>query len=89
MRMRSHRDLEVWRRSMALVRRVYEVSADFPPRERGNLQQQLRRAVIAIPANIAEGHGRRSDGAFARHLDIALGSAAEVDTLLQLAHDLA
>jgi len=88
MRMRSHRDLEVWRRAMALVRQVYRASEGFPARERANLQSQLRRAVISIPANIAEGHGRRSDGAFARHLDIALGSAAEVDTLLQLAVDL-
>ena len=88
MRMRSHRDLEVWQRAMRFVQGVYAATERFPRHERGNLQSQLRRAAVSIPANIAEGHGRRTDGIFARHLDIALGSAAEVDTLLQLALDL-
>ena len=87
-RMPSHRDLIVWQRSMALARRVYQISQSFPPYEMYGLTSQLRRAVVSIPANIAEGHGRRTDGAFARHLDIALGSVAEVDTLLQMAMEL-
>ncbi len=59
----------------------------FPDTERFHMVDQLRRAVTSIPANIAEGHGR-SAKIFARHLDIALGSAAEADTLLELAHRL-
>ncbi len=87
-RMPSHRNLEVWQRAMAFVQRVYAVVEGFPREERGHLAQQLRRASVSIAANIAEGHGRRSEGAFAAHLDIALGSVAEVDTLLQLACNL-
>ena len=88
-RMPSHRDLVVWQRSMALARRIYQVSEHFPPREVYGLTSQLRRAALSIPANIAEGHGRRTEGMFAQHLDIALGSVAEVDTFLQMAADLA
>ena len=83
----SHRDLEVWQRAMQFVLEVYEATERFPKSERFNLTDQLRRAVVSIPANIAEGHGS-STGNFARYLDIALGSAAEVDTLLELAHRL-
>jgi len=88
-RMPSHRDLVVWQRSMAFVRRIYQVTEGFPSHERYGLVSQLRRAAVSIPTNIAEGHGRRTEGVFAHHLDIALGSIAEVDTLLQMALDLA
>ncbi len=85
---KSYRDLEVWRRAMAFVQAVYQASEAFPRREVYALTDQLRRAVVSVPANIAEGQSRRTKGAFALHLDIALGSLAEVDTLLQLARDL-
>ncbi len=87
-KMRSHRDLVVWQRAMVFVQRIYEITERFPSHETYNLVSQLRRAAVSIPVNLAEGHGRHTDGAFARHVDIALGSTAEVDTLLQLAHDL-
>jgi len=87
-RMPSHRELKIWQRSMRWVQRIYEVSEDFPAREAYGLTSQLRRAALSVPANIAEGHGRRTEGAFARHLDIALGSLAEADTLLQVAVNL-
>ena len=87
-RMRSHRDLEVWKRSAQFAQRIYQVTAHFPDQEKYNLTAQLRRASTSIPANIAEGHGRRTEGAFALHLDIALGSLAEIDTFLYLAHHL-
>ncbi len=85
---KSYRDLEVWRRAMAFVQAVYQASEAFPRREVYALTDQLRRAAVSVPANIAEGQSRRTNGAFALHLDIALGSLAEVDTLLQLARDL-
>ncbi len=87
-RMRSHRDLEVWKRAAQFAQRIYQVTAQFPDQEKYNLTAQLRRASTSIPANIAEGHGRRTEGAFALHLDIALGSLAEIDTFLYLARHL-
>ena len=87
-KMRSYRDLEVWQQAMHLARMVYAIAPRLPRQETYVLSDQLRRAALSIPANIAEGQGRRTDGAFARHIDIALGSIAELETLLQLAHDL-
>jgi len=81
---RSYRDLKVWKDAMAFVLELYRATEHFPAEERFNLLEQLRRAAVSIPANIAEGQGR-SRKVFARHLDIALGSTAEVDTLLELA----
>ncbi len=80
----SHRDLEVWQKTMDLVLQVYEVSQAFPNEERYGLASQMRRAVVSIPANIAEGHGR-GPRIFARYIGIAIGSAAELDTLLEIA----
>ena len=87
-RTRSHRDLKVWKRAAQFAQRIYQVTAQFPDQEKYNLTAQLRRASTSIPANIAEGHGRRTEGAFALHLDIALGSLAEIDTFLYLARHL-
>ncbi len=84
---RSYRDLEVWQRAMELVLELYKATETFPAEERFNLTEQIRRAAVSIPTNIAEGHGR-GHRIFARHLNIAIGSAAEVDTLLELAHRL-
>jgi len=87
-RMRSFRDLEVWQQAMTLTRMVYRVVDRLPRQETYVLSDQLRRAAVSVPANIAEGQGRRTDGAFALHIDIALGSIAELETLLQLSTDL-
>ena len=85
--LRSYRDLDVWNMAMEFVEQIYHMTQTFPDTERFHMVDQLRRAVTSIPTNIAEGHGR-SAKIFARHLDIALGSAAEADTLLELAHRL-
>ncbi len=84
-RVRNYRDLEVWRRAKALAVEIYRLTEGLPGRERYNLIDQIRRSAVSIPANIAEGHIRRSDRVFARHLDIALGSAAELATELEIA----
>ena len=84
-KMRSHRDLVVWQRALAFVVRLYRVTENFPRREAYGLTDQIRRAAVSIPANIAEGHGYATDKEFARFVDIALGSAAELDTHLQIA----
>jgi four helix bundle protein len=86
--MQRTRDLKVWQRAHALVLRVYELSSTFPADERFGLTSQVRRASFSVAANIAEGSRRASAGDFARHLDIAQGSAGEADYLLLLARDL-
>ena len=82
------RDLEVWQRAHALTLGVYEASRSFPGAKRFGLTSQLRRAASSIPTNIAEGKSRSGSKPFAAFVDIAAGSAAEVDYLLLLAHDL-
>ena len=81
----SFRDLEVWHASMDLAMEIYKVTAGFPAEERYGLTSQLRRAGVSVPSNIAEGHARKSDGAFLNHVRIALGSLAELATQLEIA----
>ena len=80
----SFRDLEVWRKSMDLAERVYFASKDFPQSETFGLTSQVRRAAVSIPSHIAEGKavgGQR----YRRHVKIALGSNAELQTQIELA----
>ncbi len=67
-KMRSYRDLEVWQQAMRLTRMVYALAPKLPKQEMYVLSDQMRRAALSIPANIAEGQGRRTDGAFALHI---------------------
>jgi four helix bundle protein len=85
---RSHQDLEVWKNSVALVTVVYEMTEAFPARERFGLSNQMRRAAVSIPSNIAEGAGRFSPKEFVQFLYIASGSLAELETHLVIAHRL-
>ena len=82
------KNLVVWQRAMELVRLVYQLSKTFPADERYALTDQLRRAVVSIPSNIAEGNGRASDKDYAHFLSIARGSLYETITQLQIAQDL-
>jgi four helix bundle protein len=86
--MHNFKELKVWQLSRTLVKEVYEVTAEFPATEKYGLISQLRRCVVSIPANIAEGAGRNTDKDFAHFLNISLGSAFELDTLLILSFDL-
>ena len=70
---------------MAIVIEIYRVTRAFPPEEKFGLVAQLRRAAVAIPSNIAEGHSRLGAGEFRRFVSIARGSAAEVETQLAVA----
>ena len=81
----DYRGLTVWQRSMSLCETVYSLIRTFPQEERCALCDQLRRAVISIPSNIAEGNGRISRVEYARFLSIARGSIFEVQTQLELA----
>src|SRR5688572_3886900 len=81
----AFRDLKVWQRSMDLVERIYEVSAAFPKDERFGITAQIRRAAVSVPSNIGDGSRRKKRNAFLNHLDIALGSQAEVEVQLEIA----
>ena len=81
----DYRELEVWQKSMTLCEKVYLLLRQFPNEERHALCDQLRRAVVSIPSNIAEGNGRDSRIEYARFLSIARGSVFEVQTQLELA----
>ena len=86
--MRNHKDLIVWQKSMALVRRVYEITRAFPHEEMFGLTSQMRRAAVSIPSNIAEGYGRIYDKERINFLSIALGSDSELETQLMISEDL-
>lgn len=78
---KSYKDLRVWQDSMELAEAIYKATDRFPDRERYGLTSQLRRAAVSVASNIAEGHVR-STGDYLRHLSIARGSIAEVETQL-------
>jgi four helix bundle protein len=82
---RSHEDLDVWKLAIDLADTAYEYCKSFPTDERFGLVSQLQRANVSVAANIAEGAARESTKDFLRHLSIAQGSLAEVDTLLVIA----
>ena len=79
----GYRELVVWQKGMELVVAIYEMTSSFPDAEQFGLTSQLRRASVSIPSNIAEGHARGS-GDYRRHIMIARGSLAELETQLEL-----
>ena len=83
--MTTFRELNAWKKAMELTDRVYDLVRQFPADERYALCDQLRRAVVSIPSNIAEGFGRQSHKDFAHFLSQARGSLYEVDTQLEIA----
>ena len=87
-RAKSFRDLIVWQKARFLVPIVYRATRTWPSDERFGLTAQVRRAVISVPANIAEGQGRLGKKEFVHHLSIAHGSLCELEMLLISAYDL-
>lgn len=85
--MRNFRELIVWQKAKLIAVNGYRHTANFPNDERYGLTSQLNRALVSIPSNIAEGCSRKSDMDFARFLEIAQGSAFEVETQLLLAFE--
>ncbi len=85
---RGYKDLYVWREAIAFVPDVYAVVSGFPAHERFGLCDQIRRAAVSVPANIAEGQARHSLRDFLRHLRIAKGSLAELHTHMIIAEQL-
>ena len=74
----------VWQKSLVLVSEIYKVTADFPGTEMYGLINQMRRAAVSIPSNIAEGYGRRSTGDYKRFLQISVGSLYELQTQIEI-----
>ena len=84
----SFRDLRVWQEAMRLTAEIYQSTANFPKHEQYGLTQQIRRAAVSVPSNIAEGKGDYSDREFVRFLLHARGSLLELQTQLLIAEDL-
>lgn len=82
--MKDHKDLDVWKQSMLLAEDVYALTKEFLSEERFGLSSQIKRAVVSIPSNIAEGAGRKGDKEFIQFLYIAMGSLSELETQLIL-----
>ena len=86
--MKTHKDLDVWKKSVSLVTSIYEVTKTFPKDEVYGLTNQIRRSSVSIPSNIAEGSARQGDKEFAHFLYISLGSLSELETQLIIANNL-
>jgi len=86
--MNSHKDLNVWKNAVSFVSDIYKITERFPNSELFGLTNQIRRAAVSIPSNIAEGAARTSQKEFNQFLSIALGSTAEVETQLLIAMNL-
>ena len=85
---KSFKELEIYIRSKEMVKRVYQITEKYPEREKYNIISQLRRSILSIPLNIAEGYGRQSKEEFKRFLRISLGSSNEVEAILEISKEL-
>ncbi|SEP65168.1 four helix bundle protein [Flavobacterium urocaniciphilum] len=86
--MHRFKELEIWKKSRLFCSKIYNETSIFPQDEKFGIINQLRRASVSIPSNIAEGSSRSSNKDFARFLEIAIGSAYEVETQLLISADL-
>ncbi|MDD2656913.1 MAG: four helix bundle protein [Candidatus Magasanikbacteria bacterium RIFOXYC12_FULL_33_11] len=86
--MQTYKDLIVWKKSIDFVLEIYKLTNSFPNEEKFGLSSQMRRAAVSIPSNIAEGYARKSTKENAQFLNIAFGSATEVETQIIIAKKL-
>src|SRR5574344_1058399 len=86
--MQDYHKLTVWTKSLDLVKDIYQITTAFPKTEFYGLSNQIQRAAVSIPSNIAEGSSRSSKNDYIRFLEIALGSAYEVETQLRISKEL-
>ena len=86
--LKNYKDLKVWQKSYELCLEIYRITAKFPKEERYGLTSQIRRSVVSIPSNIAEGYGRKTTKDYIRMLYISYGSVCELETQILLAGDL-
>jgi four helix bundle protein len=85
---KPHHNLEVWKRALKFVTKIYKITAKFPDDEKFGLVSQMRRAAVSIPSNIAEGAARNSKKEFINFLHIAQGSTAELETQILISRNL-
>ena len=81
---KPHKKLDVWKKSIELVQKIYDLAKTFPKIEEYSLTNQMRRAVISVPANISEGAARQTKKEFIQYLHMAQGSLSELDTHLEI-----
>ena len=86
--MKNYKELIIWQKSIEIVKKIYQLTKQFPSEEKYGLISQITRAAISISANVAEGSSRNSDKDYSRFLQIALGSAFEVQTYLIIAKEM-
>lgn len=86
--MGNFQQLEVWKKAHVLTLEIYRMTRNFPREEQFGITSQIRRAIVSVEINIAEGAGRKTDGDFGRFTRIARGSACEVENLLLICRDL-
>lgn len=82
--LKSHKDLNVWKKSIDFIKDIYELTLEFPQDEKYGLANQIKRASVSIASNIAEGAARQTKKEFIQFLYISLGSASELDTQLEI-----
>jgi four helix bundle protein len=85
MKVKSYKELNVWKKGIEIVNRIYEITERFPHKENYGLNSQMQRAAVSIPSNIAEGFVRGHTAEYRQSLRVALGSCAELDTQLVIA----
>ena len=86
--MRNFKNLRIWVESLKFVKQVFQIAELLPDNEKYGLRSQITRAAVSIPSNIAEGSGRNSDKEFKRFVEIAIGSAFELETQLLIIQEL-
>ena len=87
-KVRSHQNLDVWKKSIALVKDIYQLTSIFPKEEIYGLTNQMRRAAVSVPSNISEGAARSGKKEFLKYLYIARGSLSELDTQVEIAKEI-
>ncbi len=85
---KTFEDLIIWQKGVELAKLIYQISKELPPDEKFTLGDQLRRAGVSVPSNIAEGYGRRTSNDYRKYLHISLGSLYEIQTQLKIGFEL-
>ena len=86
--MKTHKDLDVWKKAIVLAKSVYDLTKDLPKEETYSLSDQMKRSAISIASNIAEGAARQTNKEFIQFLYIALGAASELDTQIEICKEI-
>lgn len=87
-KIKNFKDLKIWQKGMELAKVVYQITEPFPAKETYGIVSQMRRSVVSVPSNIAEGFMRRHNKEYKQFLYIALGSLAELETQIMLSEQL-